>query len=113
MNPEKNLKQNQNLKAFVIKYDYEDMYGFGSIIVFASDMECAVKSFCKYMYDKNDSKWLERTIHNNAFRWVSSNVFGWNTYFNLAANVCIKVREVSQQFGDIIPIQEHFEKSDM
>lgn len=96
-------------KPYVIKYDYDDMYGFGTTIVFANDMDDAVNRFRHYMMDKRDSKWLEYTFNRADFRWVSKNVFGWNIFFNDSANVCLKVREICTQYGDIIPIQEHFE----
>lgn len=98
------------MTPFVIKYDYEDMYGFGATIVFAEDIDSAVETFKQEMFNKKDSQWIERTYHHSTFRHVAKNIFGWHTYFNDPANVCVKVREVNTKYGTIIPIQEHFEE---
>lgn len=98
------------MTPFVVKYDYEDMYGFGATIVFADNIDDAVEKFKRDMFNKKDSKWLERVYRHATFRHISRNVFGWHTYFNDPANVCIKVREVNTKHGPIIPIQEHFEE---
>ena len=97
------------IKAFVIKYDYEDCTGFGAIIVFATSHDEAVVEFKKYMFEKKDSEWYERTYRDNKFRCVSKNIFGWHQYFNDHAKVCIKCREINMQYGNTIPIQEYFE----
>lgn len=95
---------------FVVKYDYEDMYGFGATIIFAKDVEDAVKRFVRDMINRRDTKWLDHTYHRNKFRYVSTNTFGWNTFLNDSDNVCLKVREVDTKYGNIIPIQEHFDE---
>lgn len=95
---------------FIVKYDYEDMYGFGATIIFAKDVEDAVKRFVREMINKRDTRWLEHTHNRTEFKHINTNMYGWNTFLNDSANVCIKVREVDTAFGDIIPIQEHFEE---
>lgn len=103
-----------DLIPFIIKYDYEDMYGFGACVIFAKDMDDAVEQFKQHMYKSNNKEFFDRTsYHNKDFRWVSKNVFGWNTYFNDAANVCIKVREINMNYGTVIAIQEHFEEANL
>ena len=102
----------EEMKAFVIKYDYDDCTGFGAIIIFAVSHDEAVKSFRNHMFDKKDQKWYERVYRNADFRFVSKNIYGWYQYFNQHANVCIKCREINMQYGDTIPIQEYFEDAD-
>lgn len=104
-------KEELPIVPFVIKYDYEDMYGFGSVIVFAVSMVDAIDKFVKYMESTDNSTWKDYTVNRNTFRWVSKNVFGWNIYFNKKADVCLKVRKIETKYGDIIPIQEHFENA--
>ena len=101
----------EELKAFVIKYDYDDCTGFGAIIVHAYSIDEAISIFKKYMFEKKDDKWYEMTYRRSDFRYVSKNIFGWNQYFNDNATVCLKVREINTKCGDIIPIQEYFEDS--
>lgn len=98
------------MKAFIVKYDYEDLYGFGAKIVLATSPEDAVKKFQKQMIESKDSKFYERTYHNDKFRHICMNVFTWHTFINDAANVCLKVREIDDKFGDVIPIQEYFDE---
>lgn len=99
----------KEIKAYVIKYDYEDCTGFGAIIIFATSHDEAIAEFKKYMFDKKDPEWYERTYRDADFRFISKNIFGWYQYFNGHANVCIKCREINMQYGNTIPIQEHFE----
>lgn len=97
------------MDPYIVKYDYEAAFGIGTLILFADDEDDCVKKFRKYMFDKIDDKWLEYTYHRSEFRHVSMNVFGWHTYWNDSANVCIKVRKIDKRFGELIPIYEHFE----
>ena len=103
------LKEPKELIPFVIKYDYEDMIGFGATIVFAESMEMAVDKFIYHMNETKNSNWLDYSHNRETFRWVSKNIFGWNIYFNQASDICLKVRQIETRYGDIIPIQEHFE----
>lgn len=99
------------MKPFIVKYDYEDMYGFGAKIVFAESPEDAVIKFQKHMINSKDSNFYGRTVyHNNEFRHICMNVFSWHTFINNKANICLKVREIDDRFGDVIPIQEYFEQ---
>lgn len=97
------------MKPFIVKYDYEDLFGFGTCIVFAEDMDGAIVAFKNHMFDSGNVEWKNHAYNQNNFRWVSRNVFGWNTYFNGPANVCLKIREINTTYGTIIPIQEYFD----
>lgn len=105
------MPEEKPLIPFVIKYDYEDMYGFGAIIVFARSMVDAINKFAAHMSTTDNSTWKDYTVNRSTFRWVSKNIFGWNIYFNEKADVCLKVRQIETKYGDIIPIQEHFENA--
>lgn len=98
------------MKTFVIKYGYVDMYGFGSVIIFADTMEEAINIFINHMHSTGGEKWFERTYNRNVFRYKTSNVFGWHVFFNDSENVCLKIREINTDHGEIIPIQEYFEE---
>ncbi len=108
-------KPMEEMKWYVIKYDYDDCTGFGAIILSALSHDDAIIRFKSYMFDRNNKgkgsvdEWYEHTYRNADFRFVSKNIFGWYQYMNNSANVCIKVREICDQYGDIIPIQECFE----
>ena len=100
----------KEIKAYVIKYDYEDCTGFGAIIVFGTSHDDAVNEFKKTMFaNKSNEAWYEHTYRDADFRMVSKNIYGWYQYFNNHANVCIKCREINMQHGNTIPIQEYFE----
>lgn len=100
-------------KPYIVKYDYDDMYGFGTIVIFAYDMDDAIQQLRRHMIEMKDTKWIDHTYNQNTFRWVSKNVYGWNTYFNDSANTCVKIREVDTTCGLIIPVQEHFEVAEI
>ena len=96
---------------FIVKYEYDDMYGNGSKIVFADTVDEAVEKLNKHMLEKRDKKWTDRVYSNDEFRHICVNAFGWHTYVNNEAVVGLKVREIDLRFGDVIPIAEYFEET--
>lgn len=99
----------EQIKSFIIKYDYEDCTGFGAVIVHAPSPDGAVLAFRKYMFDNKNDRWIEHAYRRGDFRHINVNIFGWHQYFNNDATICLKVREIDTKYGDIIPIQESFE----
>ena len=97
------------MNAYVIKYDYEDADGIGIFILYANDIDDALMKFRKHMFDTNDSKWYERAYRKSEFRLVAKNIYGWHTFYNEPANVCIKIREINKKSGDIIPVHRSFD----
>ena len=102
-----------NLIPYIIKYDYEDMIGLGTCIVFAKDMDSAIEDFKQNMINRmNNPNFIDRvSFKNSTFRWVSKNIFGWNIYFNDSAIVRIKIREIDMKYGPFISINDNFEES--
>ena len=97
-------------EPFIVKYDYDDMYGFGSMIVFAKDEADAVLVLRDEMEKNQDKRWLDRTIRGNRdFRFITKSIYDWYTYYNNEANVCVKVRRINRKFGNI-PIGNNFEE---
>lgn len=99
----------EQIKTFIVKYDYEDCTGFGAVVVYAPSPDAAVIKFRNYMFDNKTERWMDHMYRRSNFRHVSCNIFGWHQYFNDDATVCLKVREIDTKYGDIIPIQESFE----
>lgn len=100
--------QSEITVPYVIKWDYEDIYGTGTLVIFAHDEEDAVRRFVRYIHNSKDPLWIERTWRYESFRFITKNIFGWYTYMNSITNVCVKVRQVDQRFGDVIPLVQIF-----
>jgi len=95
---------------YIVKYDYDDAYGFGAVIVYTNNLDDAVYQFKRYMFNKKDQKWIDHTYRYSDFKHIATNAYGWHTFLNSPVNVvCLKIREINIDHGPVIPIQEHFE----
>ena len=96
------------MNPHVIKYDYEDAEGAGVIIIYANSVDDALTKFKSYMFGEKNAEWYERVYHRSEFRLVATNIYGWHTFYNDPANVCIKIKEINLRNGEVIPVYTDF-----
>lgn len=99
----------QTLKKYILKYKYEDKYGFGIYFVRAHDEEEAIRKFRFNMFEKRDTTWMEHTYRHSDFYLSSrSEITGWSVYLNQTCTTEIRVVELSA-LKDVTSLGENFE----